>query len=88
MQKRTRKIIKIGVFLDIPGLACSRAISGFYRFARRKSNWRIFLFPVQREGEALRRIVANFSPDAIFTGHADTVRAYGGKIPYVLLENI
>ena len=88
MQKRTRKIIKIGVFLDIPGLACTRAISGLYRFARHKPDWRIFLFTVQRGEAALRKIAANFTPDAIFTGHADVVRAYGEKIPYVILENI
>ena len=88
MQKRIRKTTKIGVFLDIPGLARSRAISGLYRFARRKPDWRIFQFPIQRKGEALRRLVASFNPDAIFTGHADAVKAYGGKIPYVLLENI
>ena len=88
MHRHIRKTTKIGVFLDIPGLARSRAISGLYRFARRKPDWRIFQFPIQREGETLRRLVASFSPDAIFTGHADAVKAYGGNIPYVLLENI
>ena len=85
VKKRTCKTTKIGIFLDIPGLACTRAISGLYRFARHKPDWRIFLFPVQRGEAALRKIAANFTPDAIFTGHADVVRAYGGKIPYVIL---
>ena len=88
MAKKTHHTTKIAVLLDIPGLACSRAISGLFRFARNKPDWRIFLFPVQSKGPMLSRIAASFNPDAIFAGHADAVRAYGGKCPYVLLENI
>ena len=88
MKKYSRETTNIGVFLDIPGLARSRAISGLYRFARHRPDWRIFQFSVQREGNALRKIVASFRPDAIFTGHSDAIRAYGGEIPYVMLENI
>ncbi len=88
MKNHTRKTTKIGVFLNIPGLARSRAISGLYRYARRKPDWRIFQFPVQRDDDVLRMLAASFKPDAIFTGHADAVRAYGTQTPYVILENI
>lgn len=88
MRRRTRNTIKIGVFLDIPGLARSRAISGLYRFARQKPNWRIFQFPLQKNCPELQGIATMFKPDAIFSGHADVVRAYGERIPYVLLENV
>ena len=88
MQRRILKTTKIGVFLDIPGLARIRAISGLYRFARRRPDWRIFQFAVQRKGDDLQRLVANFKPDALFAGHADAVRAYDKALPYVLLENI
>ena len=87
MKKNTRTI-KIGIFLDIPGLARTRAISGLYRFARQRPDWRIFQFPVHHDVEDLRRLVADFMPDAIFAGHADAIRAYDAPIPYVLLENI
>ena len=89
MKTSTRKTTKIGIFLDIPGLARNRAISGLYRYARRKSDWRIFQFQVQRDSAALRTLAKNFRPDAIFAGHADAVRAFAPhRIPYVLLENI
>lgn len=88
MAKKTHLTTKIAVFLDIPGLACSRAISGLYRFARSKPDWRIFLFPIQRKGPDLDRIAASFNLDAIFAGHADAVWACGKNRPYVLLENV
>ena len=89
MSKHSNHSTKIGVFLDLPGLARMRAISGLYRFARRKPNWRIFQFPVQRNGTALQNLATRFKPDAIFAGHADAIRIYSQtKPPYVLLENI
>lgn len=89
MSQHSNHSTKIGVFLDLPGLARMRAISGLYRFARRKPNWRIFQFPVQRNGTTLQNLAAKFKPDAIFTGHADAIRIYSKtKPPYVLLENI
>lgn len=89
MSNRAKHSAKIGVFLDLPGLARTRAISGLYRFARRKPDWRIFQFPVQRNGAALQNLAAQFKPDAIFAGHADAIRIYSQtKPPYVLLENI
>ena len=89
MTKQTNRTKKIAIFLDIPGLARSRAISGLYRYARRKSDWRIFQFQIQRDSTALRTLAKNFRPDAIFAGHADAVRAFAlHSVPYVLLENI
>lgn len=89
MSQHSNHSTKIGVFLDLPGLARTRAISGLYRFARRKPNWRIFQFPVQRNGTALQNLATKFKPDAIFAGHADAIRIYSQtKPPYVLLENI
>lgn len=88
MTKPLRSTIKIAVFLDIPGLARSRAISGLYRFSRGKPDWRIFQFPIQKKSPELQQLTASFSPDAIFAGHADAVRAYGKSTPYVLLENV
>ena len=85
MRRRTKQTIKIGIFLDIPGLARSRAISGLYRFARQKTNWRIFQFPLQQNCAELKKLTKSFKLDAIFAGHADAVRAYGKNIPYVLL---
>ena len=91
MANRTPKDIRIGIFLDIPGLARSRAISGLYRFAREKPNWRLYQFPLQRDSPALRDLAANFAVDAVLAGHADVVRAYadaGRETPFVLLESI
>ena len=88
MRRRTKQTIKIGIFLDIPGLARSRAISGLYRFARQKTSWRIFQFPLQQNCAELKKLTKSFKLDAIFAGHADAVRAYGKNIPYVLLENV
>jgi len=89
---KKNKIIKIGFFLDIPGLAKSRMISGFFRFARNHPDWQIYQYPVQTDSEELRRIVAAFATDAIVTGHADVLRAYSKKgqkrLPYIILENI
>lgn len=88
MKAKNRKTTKIAIFLDIPGLARSRAISGLYRYAQQKPDWRIFQFPLQKKSPELLKLEASFKPDAIFAGHADAVRIYGRRIPYVLLENV
>lgn len=92
MATKAHAVTKIGIFLDIPGLARIRAISGLYRFARQKPDWRIFQFHTQRNSKELQAIAASFRPDAIFAGHVDAVRAFcpnagDTPVPYVLIEN-
>ena len=83
---------KIGIFLEIPGLAKSRIIAGFFRFARKCPNWQIYQFPVQSDSTELQRITSDFKPDAILSGHPDVIRAYAhgkSRSPvYVLMENV
>jgi len=92
MGKDGQGIHNIGIFLDIPGLACNRAVAGFYRFARLRPSWRIYEFPVKRKSSEQRTLVRNFKPDAIFTSHADILRDYARlgrrKMPYVLMDEV
>ena len=92
MGKNRQGIHNIGIFLDIPGLACNRAVAGFYRFARLRPSWRIYEFPVKRKSSEQRALVRNFKPDAIFTSHVDIIRDYARhgqrKMPYVLMDEV
>ena len=92
MDRDRQEIHNIGIFLDIPGLACNRAVAGFYRFARSRPGWRIYDFPVKRKSSDQRTLVRDFRPDAIFTSHADIIRDYARhgrrKIPYVLMDEV
>ena len=92
MGKSRQDIHNIGIFLDIPGLACNRAVTGFYRFARLRPSWRIYEFPVKRKSSEQRALVRDFKPDAIFTSHADILRDYARhrrrKMPYVLMDEV
>ena len=92
MGENRQDIHNIGIFLDIPGLACNRAVAGFYRFARLRPNWRIYEFPVKRKSSEQHALVRDFKPDAIFTSHADILRDYARhgrrKMPYVLMDEV
>lgn len=92
MVKNRQGFYNIGIFLDIPGLACNRAVAGFYRFARLWPSWRIYEFPVKRNSSEQHALVRDFKPDAIFTSHADILRDYARhgrrKMPYVLMDEV
>lgn len=88
MAKHTRQTNKIAVFLDIAGLARTRAISGLYRYARQKPKWRIFQFPLWHDCSTLRQITKKLKPDAIFASHVDAIKAFSPHPPYVLMENV
>ena len=85
-------IHNIGIFLDIPGLARNRMVAGFFRFARLRSGWRIYDFPVKRNSPKQKSLVRDFRPDAIFTSHAGILRDYARhgrrRIPYVLMDEV
>lgn len=89
---KVRKSIDIGIFVNVPGSANQRLISGFFRFASSQANWQIRQFPLQNDGDELRRIVTDYRPDALIASSPDILRAYEQnglkRLPYVLLESV